>query len=67
MANETTSRTQNKNDTTGLGLCDDAAAEGGMTFCELLANRRSIRNYQDRPVSTEVIREMINEKQKNKK
>ncbi len=32
-----------------------------MTFDELLKNQRSVRDYQDIPVSVEVIKEMINE------
>lgn len=32
-----------------------------MTFDELLKQRRSIRRYQDKPVSIEVIREMLSE------
>jgi len=33
---------------------ENAAAEDGLTFGELLENRRSIRRYQDRPVSVQV-------------
>jgi nitroreductase len=40
---------------------ENAAAEDGMTFYELLENRRSIRSYQDSPVSVQVVQEMINE------
>jgi len=32
-----------------------------MTFKELLKNRRSVRNFEDKPVSIEVIRTLINE------
>ncbi|MCI5221351.1 MAG: nitroreductase family protein [Candidatus Electrothrix sp. AR4] len=32
-----------------------------MTFDELLNNRRSVRNYQDKPVAVNVIQEMIKE------
>ena len=32
-----------------------------MTFDELLKNRRSVRSYQDKPVSIEVIQEIIKE------
>jgi nitroreductase len=40
---------------------ENAAVEGGMTFGELLENRRSIRRYQNRPVPVQVVREMIHE------
>jgi len=40
---------------------EHAAAEHGMTFGELLENRRSIRRYQDRPVSVQVVQELIRE------
>ena len=39
----------------------DTAPEHGLTFGELLENRRSIRRYQDRPVSLKVVQEMIAE------
>lgn len=32
-----------------------------MTFDEILKNRRSIRNYQDKPVSLELVKELIKE------
>ena len=40
---------------------ENAAVEDGMTFGELLENRRSIRRYQDRPVSVQVVQDMIRE------
>jgi len=61
MANENASETQNEIDTKDLKICDNTATEEGMTFYELLENRRSIRSYQDSSVPVEVIREMINE------
>jgi nitroreductase len=39
----------------------NAAPEDGMTFAELLENQRSIRRYQDCPVSIQVVQEMIHE------
>ena len=38
---------------------EKAAAEDGMTFDELLETRRSIRRYQDRPVSAQVVQDVI--------
>ena len=62
MANENALEIQSEIATKGLvKTCDTAAAEEGMTFDELLENRRSIRRYQDRPVSVQVVQEMINE------
>ena len=40
---------------------EHAAAQDGMTFGELLENRRSIRRYQDRPVPVHVVQELIRE------
>ena len=40
---------------------EHAAAKDGMTFGELLENRRSIRRYQERPVSVHLVQEMIQE------
>jgi nitroreductase len=40
---------------------EHAAAKDGMTFGELLENRRSIRRYQERPVSVHVVQDMIQE------
>lgn len=40
---------------------EHAAAKHGMTFGELLENRRSIRRYQERPVSVQVVQDMIQE------
>lgn len=61
MANETASETQDEIDTKGLKTCDNAAAGDGMTFGELLRNRRSIRSYQDRSVPVEAVQEIIRE------
>jgi len=62
MANENAFEIQSEIATKGLvKTCDNAAAEDGMTFGELLENRRSIRRYQDRPVSVQVVQEMIYE------
>ena len=38
-----------------------AAAKDRMTFGELLENRRSIRRYQERPVSVHVVQDLIQE------
>ena len=38
---------------------ENAATEDSMTFGELLESRRSIRRYQDRPVSVQVVQETI--------
>jgi nitroreductase len=40
---------------------EKAAAKDGMTFGELLENRRSIRRYQERPVPVHLVQEMIEE------
>ena len=40
---------------------EHAAAKDGMTFVELLENRRSIRRYQERPVSVNVVQDLIQE------
>lgn len=40
---------------------DTTAPEDSMTFHELLKQRRSIRRYQDRPISLDVIRAIIEE------
>jgi nitroreductase len=62
MASENAFETQNEIATTGLRkTVGNAAVEDGMTFDGLLKNRRSIRSYQERPVSVQAIQEMIDE------
>jgi nitroreductase len=60
--NENAFEIQNESATEGLVKTSDTiTVEGGMTFDELLRNRRSTRNYQDIPVPVEVIQGMIKE------